>query len=212
MNTQEISPVGQDVLTHTGAVVVGLSLENSYFNYENIKSICAWAQERKLAIYVMIPDEPAIHTYMACELSREKATQKARLKANNLENKCLRVSKELGIQVAVIRWKSVRTRDKYRKTLSHLQDLLAINEKFKLDAQKTTRMVLEGKNIKVSEASLELGIQFLLEELAFISNAHHFTGDKSMYLYHKPTPVLKNLLAGKYGEENLEVGYIVLTQ
>jgi len=62
------------------------------------------------------------------------------------------------------------------------------------------------------EAALDLGVNFLFQELALISNSANILARKEVaYLYHKTMPLFKNMLDGKYTTKvNSNVGFVTV--
>jgi tRNA-dependent cyclodipeptide synthase len=194
--------------------IIGVSINNSYFKDENIRNLLIWASSFAKSLYIMIPDEPAIHTLLALGYSKEKAERKARLKSNNVENKCVRIISDLKIKnVIILRWKDIKVSPLYVKRLNEIRSLYTSDQFFKDAIDSTTKNVILG-NISgvITNEQINLGINFLFEELAFILHSTIILGESNvMYVYHKTMELMKNIIAGKYDiSSSLNVHFITI--
>lgn len=215
MRITDISPIGEQIITDKGAVIIGISLENSYFTRENLERILCWARQNAGRIYIMIPDEPAIYTMMGKGYSKEKATTKARLKANALENKCREIAVGLDILITIVRWNTVTQKTSYGVNLHHIKEVYKWDKRFRNEMRNTTIEVLSlGGKIPTTREQIDIGVNFLMQELAFLVDAAHILSESSVaYVYHKTMPLLKACLEDEYKITNmrgLPVGYITL--
>lgn len=206
------SKVGKEALEEKEAVLIGLSIRNSYFKDENLHKLISWAKDNFKHIHLMCPDEPAIDTLMALGYPANKAKLKATLACNNLENKCRRIMEQLGIDAKFIRWDDIKNHDGYTTVYQQLKELYENNPEFHRDVRDTTQEVIEnhGTTLPMEEA-IDIGVEFFLKETAFILNAAEILGvPKSAYLYHNEMPVLDKLMNGEYGfTAPGNTGYIV---
>ncbi len=194
------SKVGKEALEEKEGALIGLSIRNSYFKDENIHALISWANNNFKHVAIMCPDVPAIHTLMSLGYPENKARQKAMLACNNLQNKCERIAKELGVPIRFIRWNDIENDQRYISIYDALKDLHKNDAEFHRDARETTKEVIDHHRTALPiEEAIDIGIEFFLKEMAFILNAADILGiPKTAYLYHKEMPVLENLLNGKY--------------
>jgi len=202
MVIQEKSTVGDKALRNKEAVLIGLSIKNSYFKDENIKELLEWAKENFEHVNIMCPDEPAIHTLKSLGHDDKKATEKAMLECNRLANKCKRYIEELGIanRARIVRWDELGKNDSYKKTFQTIKELYEKDQDFRNDARATTQQVIEqhGTSLPIEEA-IDIGVEFFLKELALIINSAEILGvSMSAYVYHRKMPVLEKMLNGGY--------------
>ena len=205
MEIKEYSPIGNEVAHGGQTLVVGISINNSYFKTENLEKLIAWAAARAKSVYIMIPDEPAVYTLMALGKREEDAVRIARLKSNALENKCMKIAQALGLHsVKVIRWKDVSSNESYQTALMEIRQAYNSDLIFGAAIRATTAAVLQ------SGGSVEIGIEFLIQELAFISRANQVLGEeKTAYVYHKTMGILKDVIEGVYSfKADPYVGFI----
>ncbi len=211
MEILELSEIGEKVIKNKTNILIGLSINNSYFKDGNLEKIIQWSAENAKRIFIMIPDKPAIFTLMSFGYSEDKAKAKARLESNRLENKCRKIIKEKELKdVIIIRWSDIESNSYYIEYLEKIKNLFRQNEEFKIDIENTTRGVLKNNVTDLDEGrAIEIGVNFLFQELAFISNAARILDlDKIAYLYHSTMPVFKNMVEGRYPLDTHNVGYI----
>jgi tRNA-dependent cyclodipeptide synthase len=212
MEIKETSIIGAEVLSEKETMLVGISINNGYFNVSNLEKLLVWASENAKFVYVTIFDEPAIHTQMALGKSFEKVRRAMRLKKNNLENKCDEIIKRLRLSQnsTTICWENIFSRKEYVESLCEIKQTYLNHKDFRDAVNMATGEVLSN-NLQRNPTELEVytGSMFLLEELAYISRSnliHHAT--KIAYVYHKTMPVLKKLLENKYSFKSSQVGFI----
>lgn len=204
MKIIEVSDAGRVTLDNKGAALIGLSIQNSYFrDEENLRQIYKWAADSFSKVFVMIPDLPAIHTLMSYGYPENKARQKAQLAANALENKLQAIVAEIAsdTEFYLVRWTPLESNQDYLHSYKKLENLYRTNESFQSDIRSVTKSVIEGHGTSLDiNQAVEIGVQFLLKELALISNSASILGvPECAYVYHRLLPVHKDMLEGKYG-------------
>ena len=201
MHIIESSLVGEEVLRERETLIVGISINNSYFKEENLERLITWSAESAQHVAIMIPDHPAVHTLVASGKTQSDAERIARLKSNALENKCRGIIGRLGIlNVQVVRWKEISAAASYKETLVRIKQTYNEDSLFYEALRRVTGDVLRHAGVeKLSDTKLAIGVQFLLEELAFITSSDSILGrNKTAYVYHKTMSVLKDILCGRY--------------
>lgn len=181
--------------------IIGLSIWNSYFNPENLKKLIFWADSFAKSIYIMIPDEPMISTMMACGYNHKKAIEKSRTKANGLQNKCSSIIDEFDIKnIRIIRWKDIKDNPYYLDALNQITFLYDFDQNFKCLVQNTTKGVIFGHTKKeVSIEQINIGVNFLFQELAFILYSTVILNElKTLYVYKSTMELIKEIINGNY--------------
>ncbi len=196
-------------------IIIGISLKNSFFSEVNIGRLIEWASTKADNIFIMIPDKPAIHTLMSFGISQEDAIRKARLEANSLENRCKRIIEALEVKnIKIIRWEEIEGISSYNNELLKLKKLFSENVLFKNSIENTTREVVIKNTTQLDEnEAIQIGINFVFEELAFIVSSPKIFNLKQIgYLYHSTMIPLKEIIDGEYKEiESTDIGYITAT-
>ena len=149
--------------------IIGLSLDNSYFNSENIARLIAYVNTTlpNNQHFIMIPDVPAIHTMVAKGMNRNDAEKKSKLKSNALENKCRKVV--LQKIPDIVRWESLKNNTIYQSRLNEFEEFYNSNNSFREYINTTVYSVLKKQNDTIiSSEVLYTGSRFLLMELVFI--------------------------------------------
>ena len=212
MEIKEYSSIGNEVAQGGQTLVVGISINNSYFKAENLEKLIAWASARARSVYLMIPDEPAAYTLMALGKTEEVAKKTARRKSNTLENKCRSIIQHLAIDNAeVIRWRDITPSRHYQNALVGIHQAYNDDIYFRQAIISTTRAVLKnGGTAGPDSNAIKTGIEFLFQELAFITQANSILGEgKTAYVYHHTMHVLKNIIEGQYSfKADPHVGFI----
>ena len=201
MHITESSIVGQEVLAECEALIIGVSINNSYFKEENIEKLLVWATNQSSSVYVMIPDHPAVYTLLALGRSQNDADRIARLKSNALENKTRKIIERLQLEnVKILRWDELKGKFKYLEALVALFHCYTVDSKMRDALRKTTASVLGLQwGLPSINAEIDLGVQFLLYELAFILHSDLIlTEEKTAYVYHSTMQVMKDIMEGKH--------------
>ncbi len=201
MEIKEYSQVGMDAVSERQTIIIGMSVNNSYFNESNIEKLLLWAREKTDSVFVMIPDKPAVDTFLSLGYSNEESERKARLKSNNLENKCRVIIKRHDIQgITIIRWNDVVGSLRYVESIRDIKYSYDDDMEFKEKLRLTTKGVLSyaGKT-EITDNVIDYGVLFLLQELAFIARSTLILKkEKVAYVYHQTMEVLKNIFENKY--------------
>lgn len=204
-----------DISNYRYSLILGISINNSYFNCENLEKLISWAVIQSNHVYIMIPDEPAIHTLMAIGYQRKEAENKSRLKSNALTNKCTRIIENLSQKdvIHIIRWKDLVNNNHYKKAYYLIEKAYEYDYAFRYDIRETTRAVLDSSVQNSTKENIDTGVIFLLKELAFILYSNLILNEeKTLYMYHKTMGILKNILRGEYQhlEINTNVGFVTV--
>ncbi len=213
MKIKEYSPIGLEVINERHAIIIGISINNSYFKEENIEKLLLWATAHTEKVYIMIPDEPAIHTLVALGKSEKRAETLARLKSNSLENKCREIMKRFNLDARIIRWKSIRESQQYLSVLSKIERAYNAEIGFREAIREMTAKVLSnGKMVSTSDKEIEEGIKFLFKELAFIVYSDRILQEqKTAYVYHKTMHVMKDIFENRYSfRPSPNVGFLTV--
>lgn len=221
---------GQDVMAKNGVVLFGMSPGNPYFKYRVIEDIVEYLGKEKRRIIVVVPQQPAEHTYRA--LGSKDAVKRAKKNSSQLLSHCRRAIekvgrfKEMAGEFYMLDWtREVDTHEGYIEALEFVIKFYKNNSIFRLDVAKSTAKVL-GKDVtssaesesESSESELEgdeniqEGVYYLLKELAFIiSSKEIFRTDKVTVVYHRSWPVYEKFVNGDYdGEPKKGLGLAII--
>lgn len=203
MNIKELSGSAKIALENRAAAIVGLSIRNGYFrNADNLAALMKFSVGNFSKVYLMLPDVPAVSTLMSFGYSEKEAKQKANLACNNLQNKCVRILEDLvpTERYQVIRWANIQESVHYKTNLEQLTKLFSIDLNFQRAIKSATMQVLVNNGTELPlEVALDYGVQFILQELAFITNAPLILNERNTaYIYHLEMPVLRDLLEMRY--------------
>lgn len=185
--------------------VIGMSPGNSYFKDDAVRFLLREAVGRHGRTAVLIPDVPAVSTYLGLGYAPAKARSKAILKGNNLKNRTRRIMAELGLgadAVCIIEWdRDVALSEAFTSAYTETKKLYGKNDAFRAAVDSTTRSVLENTDDGSvhDEQGVRTATQYLLSELAFMESAPALLGCTSaLYVYHKPWPVYEDYVAGVF--------------
>ena len=199
--------------------IVGMSPGNSYFKEDKIEFLLKTCVEKYGHVLIMIPDVPAISTYIALGYPENRARRdKAMPQGNLLKNRTERAMDQLGYtkeQVRIVDWETeIEPNEDYKKSYKLIRDLYGSSELFHQDVNETTKGVIvgSGKEVQDIDAAIKIAVHYLLSEFAFLEFAPLFLGsEKTIYIYHNNWPVCENYIAGKYdGKPKDHMGFLLL--
>lgn len=199
--------------------IIGMSPGNSYFKDKQVSYLLTETIKHFARVAVLVPDEPAISTYIAYGYPLNKARQKALLKGNNLKNRVQRLTRELGIRaelVKIIDWKNeVQNNSEYLKVYhDKVKFLYESNYDFQIEVHKATMQVLSlsARMIEDVDLAIKIACDYLLSEIAFLEFAPQFLSERQItYVYHKNWPVYENYISGKFDQQKRSnLGFLLL--
>jgi len=213
-----VSIRGYDFVKNKGVVVLFISPENSYYSEENIHKHISCCADNFSQVYVMIPEGPLVHNYLAEGYEKSAAERKSRLKCNNLRNKTQRSINELvektSVEMGIIDWNiAVNQNNYYMSELNLFNKLYDDDENFRDNVNNVVMNVLGTKiDCKDLENNIVEGGKYVLEELAFMSAAPKMLGKKELaFAYHKDWKIFEDYVNGKYSKkEEQKIGLIVI--
>ncbi|KAL9967375.1 hypothetical protein ACROYT_G025584 [Oculina patagonica] len=221
---------GQDVMANNGVVLFGMSPGNPYFKSRVIEDYVEYLGKEQRRIIVVVPQQPAEHTYRA--LGSKDAVKRAKKNSSQLKSHCRRAIEKVGKSEAMagdfymLDWtREVDTHKAYIEALDFVIKFYKNNSNFRLDVVKSTAKVL-GKDAtssdesesETSDSELEVdeniqeGVYYLLKELAFIiSSKEIFRTDSVAVIYHRSWPVYEKFVNGDYdGEPKKGLGLAII--
>jgi tRNA-dependent cyclodipeptide synthase len=186
--------------------IIWMSAGNSYFREQVIYRTLVFASERFHDIIILSPDKSAEHTFLALGYEKSIARKKAHLNANLLINRAGRAVAQLKTQKPETNfilpdWDGIEATDAYKSCHDKIKELYNEDNEFRKDARSATESVLAAKTkTKLNlQSAVDIGVQYLLEELAFVMAAPELYGLKSVtYLYHKKWEIYEKLISGRY--------------
>lgn len=208
---------GYRILENKGTAIIGMSPGNGYFKKETITELLTECAKRFSKIIIMIPNQPAIHTYKALGYDDKHAEKKARLQSNALINKINeslpKILESYRSTIEIALWDgTIAKSDEYRAQYNHLLSLYGNNNRFREEMRNTTRQVIEKKIKPGSDIaqSIDEGVKYLLSELAFISSCPKISRTTVAYVYHAPWQIYENYVNGQYDHEKKDLGFVLM--
>ncbi|MFA6072861.1 MAG: tRNA-dependent cyclodipeptide synthase [Candidatus Woesearchaeota archaeon] len=214
---------GYDVINNKGTSILFISPENSYYSEENIYGQIKCSDNLFSKLYVLIPQGPLVHNYLAEGYSEIVANRKARLKCNNLRNKVQRGLDDLveaNLKTNIINWeKDVEENEKYKNELIKFNKLYIEDNVFRADVINATKTVLEKKiknissnNLNSNSCNFEEGGKYVLEELAFMVAAPSILNESELtFTYHRDWSIFEKYVEGKYLKiEEQKLGLVII--
>ena len=199
--------------------VIGMSPGNSYFKDGEVRHLLKSVVEMYGKTNVLIPDVPAISTYIALGYPENRARRdKAIPQGNALKNRTDRIRKELGYttdQVHIVNWESdIEDNAAYQAKYAAIKSLYETSQKFQEAADETTKQVLihSDRDIPDVNVATNIAVHYLLSEFAFLEFAPEYFNEKSVsYVYHKNWPIYEKYIVGEYdGINRPYLGFICI--
>lgn len=212
---KQVSKGARLSLESNGASIIGLNIQNKYFqDDDNLKEIISWSLRNFPKTYILLPDEPAVATFMAYGYNEKVARQKANQACLDLQSRCFMLCKDHPnfSSLQVVRWRKFEDNKSYKATFNVLKELYETNASFRRDVRADTmRGILHNGTLFDLQESVDIGIDAILKELAFVSMAPTILNESATaYLYHHFMPLLDGLLGGMYGVQvDARSGFII---
>ncbi len=186
-----------------------MSPGNSYFRDEVVTALLKSVIEKYGKAVVLIPDVPAVSTYLALGYAPNRAWRdKALPQGNALRNKVERSVHALGYAPDVVKcidWKGeIESNPNYVQHFEAVQKLYDSNTAFQLSANDATQKVLEYSDKEIPDlvVATKTAVHYLLSELAFMEFApEYLQTEKAVYIYHRDWPVYEDYIAGTFDQE-----------
>lgn len=208
----QVYATGTVVQQEHGVVIAGVSLGNRY--YRNTERLVRFLLTLGYAVNVFIPTQPYVHTLRALGWTVGDAVRKVRLDGNRLVRQALAGATDVDAEhpdehplYHLVDWEGeVAEAQPYQAALNAIRDLYNNNEVFAAAVRDTTNTVLNKNPKKEESQGIEIGINvgkdFLLEELAFLWAAHPVLGIDAetsiSYVYHEPWPIFERFVNGEF--------------
>jgi len=232
----KIYDVGQRVLENDGMALIGVSPQNSYFNDQNIQHLLFGVPAYFKKIKVWFPYEISAITYKALGYDPKGVMKQLRRYANRPRNKCIRdiqyVQKNLlwyerhdgsTISIEMINWnEQVASRPVFIEYLKKIKVLYSKDSQFRKDARDTEYEFFGDKifdprysnlveGVDNLETVIDNGVEYTLQQLAFLLSFPQLFGEAFAYIYHDRWPILENLIEGRYGnmDSKDDIGYLI---
>jgi len=211
-------------------LLLAMCLSNGYYNRENIYRMLKFALNFSKRVQIFTTDGPAKHNYEALGKAKAKIPAVTRLARNRLRNQCtdslVRINASLPPEeqrtITFMEWEDIYKDPAYIDSYKTLKDLYATSAEFHKDIDDTSqRVLLHRIGIdKDVQSVLSIGIEYVIEELAFIL-AYKSLGATSKpipdhgargfsYFYYEPWPVFEKLVNGDYdGRPKEGIGFII---
>jgi tRNA-dependent cyclodipeptide synthase len=227
------TPILRAGIEYLGArqdLLLAMCLNNGYYNRENIYRMLKFALAFSDRVQIFATDGPAKHNYEALGKAKEKIPAITRLARNRLHNQCgdalerinATLPPEKQRSITFMEWEEIYKDPKYQESYRALKDLYVQGGEFHKDINDTSERVLLNRIAieKEVEAVLSIGIEYVIEELAFILAYRSLDatskpiGDHGnngfSYFYYEPWPVFEKLVNGDYdGKLKDGIGFVI---
>ena len=232
----KIYDIGQRVLENDGMALVGVSPQNSYFNDHNIETLLSVTPAYFKTVKVWFPYEICTITYKALGHDPKGVLKQLRRYANRPRNKCIRDVQQVQeniiqyerddgstIEIELINWnEQVSNKPIFIEHLKQVNALYSVYTEFRKDARHTEYEFFADKifdprysnlvqGIDHIETVIDNGVEYTLQQIAFLLSFPELFGEAFAYIYHERWPILENLVEGKYGNVDGKdaIGYLL---
>ncbi|MBP9772990.1 MAG: tRNA-dependent cyclodipeptide synthase [Candidatus Pacebacteria bacterium] len=194
----------ETILEDSSAFLVGTSLYNSYFTQEKLNELIRWISVYKKRTIAVVTDLPVIHNLIAIGKTEAYAKKKVRRHGRNMELRCERAVSQTESSLAqVYCWDKFVGHQAYQQGLEKMSNLYVRDANFAQCARDMTQQVLNNKlGVYANDEEVEIAVNFLLEELAFLCWSDDILGEDSVaYIYHQEMVIFSKLIRGEFDIE-----------
>jgi tRNA-dependent cyclodipeptide synthase len=218
--TGPVFEVGRMVQQEKKSIILGISINNSYFSRDLINSLLPHVLKNHDQVFAFIPEEPSIYTFQGLGYSRQDAERRAYQNGKRL-SQWVSTHIQQPEQGKVLKWsQDIGKNNIFSWSKLDIHDLYAKNSDFASAVQEATQEVVKEKHKKTItlKDAVQMASHFLLEELAFLWRAHEIlnldpTSDIA-YIYHRRWPVFERFVNGEFFLDKKPIphlGFIVLS-
>jgi tRNA-dependent cyclodipeptide synthase len=174
------------------SVVIGMSPGNGYFTIENMVNIIAGICEKSPKVYVIVPDTPHIHNFIAYGYTFSRAKKKAKKDNNQTNNRLAHAADILRNKLninnfEILNWElSIETNSNYLANTKIIINSYITNNEFQYKINKPTFQYLKSraKNRTTSDMIISEGVKYYLKELAFFTVLKEVIGEHAIIAYY----------------------------
>lgn len=191
----EISPAGQnssEIYKIRQHALIGVSPFNGYFTEPNLLKLIDWSLNVFEKITIFIPDKLSIFTLRAIGYTPEEAEYKTRKQDNYLQNKVLRVLKNLGFdehkaRELIVTSTDLSSNENYQNIYNDCLVKFDTCDDFRNGCLSTSSWILENKAKldRLGEKELKVAVQYFLREFPlFLDTPKILNVATSTFIYH----------------------------
>jgi hypothetical protein len=212
---------GYHVLQNGGIAILGMSPGNSYFKQHIIYDLINFTTNVFSKIYIIVPDQPSIHTYKSLGYNNHESTQRAykysRRLINHIDKNIIQTLQEKpNAFIYRFKWKTdIELSFCYQKQLKYVSEIYKSHTEFRNDAHNQVEQVIrhhtkEGPVITME--NLEKGAQYVIEEIAFCLACPTLLETNNIALvYHKDWPLCNKFFSGYYTGVFYNIGFVLIS-
>ena len=187
---------------HRDHVLVGLSPQNGRYKPEYIRNLLFWLHPRFRSIDVVIPGFEAAYTLVAAGHPPAQAVHRARRAYRQLRNPALRALAELGVPDPaehVTSWTRLHANAAYRASLIRARKAYLTDPAIRRACREMTAEVVANAagSGPVIPRDIDTAVRYVIAEIPLLTDGPSvFGADRSVFVYHRPTPLVATLAAG----------------
>jgi len=225
LNLVDSTPVylkGWKLVKERKLVTVGVSPGNGYFSKDRLEVILLGMASYFEEVLVIVPDLPALHTYLALGYDEHHAMEKVKKHKHEIERCYRRISEQMLLNfgkqnIKLLMWSSGFIQEEcYQQAHSHVTEIYHSNSDFReVIFRNTERYLLarlEEQNLQQlggMKKVVEKASHYLIDEIAFHEVMHTILGTEPIISYYRDLELATNYVNGNYGNpRNEHVGSI----
>lgn len=201
-----------------GHALIAVSLFNSYYSTDRIKTLVRWAKHTFERSHIPVFDLPHAYTLSARKGHSPGSVRRARKEGRKLHNKIVRIHAEEGIDSdahRLLTWDDLVRNDDYLQLRVDVDRAFCTDACFRQACLTMADTLLDPEITDEDDrrAACFLAARYLLDELPLLIDLPSIIkSDSSVFLYHRAPALLKQLFEGRFTlKPSDRQGYFILS-
>jgi cyclo(L-tyrosyl-L-tyrosyl) synthase len=183
-------PIETQYLPKIEHSLIVVSPFNGYFTSQNMEILFRWANDNCLSFDVFTMDKASKYNLIAMGYEESHAVKKTRKQDINLYNKIITCLKNIGFseeesKKKILLISHLDKNKNYLRIYKHCMELFETNANFRNDCLNLSKCFLETKMEEISDKSMHIAVNYILEELPVWFDTPSIIGIPSSVLVYK---------------------------
>lgn len=197
-------PIKNQFLNKIDHSLIVVSPFNGYFTSKNMEILFRWANNRCRSFDIFTMDKASKYNLIAMGYEESHAIKKTKKQDTNLYNKIITCLKNIGFsddesQKKILLISHLDKNESYLRIYKKCMELFEVNSDFRNDCLNLSKSFLETKMEKISDQSMYIAVNYILEELPIWFDTPSIMGISSSVLVYKDFSLFWQNICLNYG-------------